>query len=733
MNTGAFSISTKKCIDSLKKLGFVNRINMEHKKVTVVIVTKNRKEELATAIKSCLAQIYPMEILVLDDGSTDGSFDLVKREFIGVRVIRFNVSEGYIKRRNQAARLAKGDILFSLDDDAIFSSKHIVKDIIAEFKHPRIGAVSIPVIDINKNNKLRQPSLPGKKDCIIDSYIGTGYAIRKDLFIRLGGYRESIVHQGEEKDLCIRIYDEGYVVKLGCSDPIHHLESITRDSKKIYILGRRNDILFTWWNIPMPYFIIYFIGTIFKNLIFIFQSGKLIWGIEGLFHGCKAICDRFGEREPVSVKTYCLFKKMKKKGVLSLEEVVDDMYKKENLIISHAGKQHSYKVALSFKKLGRLSKFITSAYYKPGIFPDKIFSKNKIFHKKLMKRNEPDLHNKVKRFPFLEIPELVLRSLIGNKRLTSKLVYFRDVLFDKFVARTQLKTGKIFWGFQGSCLESLKKAKKKGMIAVCEFSTAHITAALDILGKERDKYPEWADTISNASFPYWYIDRLKQEPLEANYCIAASSFTKKTLVEAGIPSSKIFILPLGVDLEQFKFKERSKEMQFNILFVGGVGQRKGIKYLLDAYEKIKTNNTSLKIVGPIVGSSNQLFKKKYLFDYLGILKPVEVCSIMHQCHVLVLPSLFEGFGLVVLEAMATGIPVIASENSIGPDIIEEGKEGFILKPEDVEGLRKKLEFLKNNRKKLIKMGEAAAKKAKKYSWIEYRKRLKRILELIEKI
>ena len=122
-----------------------------------------------------------------------------------LRLIRHEVSAGYIVRRNEGARLAKGDVIFSLDDDAVFSSPFVVEQTLRDFSHPRIGAVAIPYIEPHKANKEMQRA-PTREDVwITASYIGTAHVVRRDVFLALGGYREHLVHQGEEGDFCIRM------------------------------------------------------------------------------------------------------------------------------------------------------------------------------------------------------------------------------------------------------------------------------------------------------------------------------------------------------------------------------------------------------------------------------------------------------------------------------------------------------------------------------------------------
>ena len=122
-----------------------------------------------------------------------------------LRLCRHEVSAGYIVRRNEGARLAKGDVIFSLDDDAVFSSRFVVEQTLRDFSHPQIGALAIPYIEPHKANKEMQRASTGEDIWITASYIGTAHAVRRDVFLALGGYREHLVHQGEEGDFCIRM------------------------------------------------------------------------------------------------------------------------------------------------------------------------------------------------------------------------------------------------------------------------------------------------------------------------------------------------------------------------------------------------------------------------------------------------------------------------------------------------------------------------------------------------
>ncbi len=400
--------------------------------------------------------------------------------------------------------------------------------------------------------------------------------------------------------------------------------------------------------------------------------------------------------------------------------------------VAHSGKQHAYRHALAVERCGALDLFITSGYFKAGRFPDTLATRVPKIDRALRRRHQAGLPvEKIVRRWRYELPELAVRRAFGAGPLADSCVFRRDASFDRWVARRWIKNCDCYWGFQGSCLESLRAARRRGMIAVAEFATAHVTRAIELLSRESQRHPEWAATISNFSFPDWYLERLEAEPHAADYCIAASQFTRDSLIEAGVEPERILLLPLGTDLEQFQFVRRSAEGPFRILFVGGIGQRKGVKYLLEAFDRIRGPGVELTLAGPLPADTRPLDPYRSSVRLTGRLDQSEIVREMQQAHVLVLPSVFEGFGLVIAEAMSTGMPVIASTHSAGPDIIREGVDGFVLESDDVEGLAERLETLRNDRRRAVEMGVAAAERARSFSWDVHTDRVREILDVLK--
>ena len=290
-------------------------------RASVVITTRSRKDDLRTALQSAVRQTARPEIIVIDDGSTDETAKMVQSEFPQVRLIHHDDSRGLIVRRNEGARLAVGEVVFSIDDDAAFTSAYTVEQTLREFDDPCIGAVAIPYVEPNKGELVFQQAPAGSDVWITDSFVGTSHAVRRDIFLQLGGYRELLIHQGEERDFCARMLSSGRLVRLGRADVIHHYESPKRDMRRMDYYGRRNDVLFVWHIVPMPYFPVHMVGTTFNGVRSAWRARRAANMLGGVLSGYADCLSQWNARSPVPVAVYRLHRKLKKSGPFSIEDI----------------------------------------------------------------------------------------------------------------------------------------------------------------------------------------------------------------------------------------------------------------------------------------------------------------------------------------------------------------------------------------------------------------------------
>jgi len=297
--------------------------------------------------------------------------------------------------------------------------------------------------------------------------------------------------------------------------------------------------------------------------------------------------------------------------------------------------------------------------------------------------------------------------------------YYTDRFYDLCVSK-MLEKCDIFHGWNNHSLRSLRKAKESGAIAVIERASSYpiiqerlLMQESKLFGIERKRNPS--------------IERSCKELEECDYVTIPSDFVKETFIEIGFPEEKLIKIPFGVDVKKFEF-EREESDKFIVLFVGQVGLRKGVQYLLKAWKELNLKDSELRVCGKITPEF-EMFVKKYKSDnvkFLGFVK--DVLEEYKKASVFCFPSIEDGFGLAPLEAMAGHTPVIVSENTGSKDLIRDGKDGFVVPIRDVKALKEKILYFYENPEEIRRMGRNARKHVEKYTWERYGEELVRAYE-----
>jgi GT2 family glycosyltransferase len=287
----------------------------------VIIPTRNRKELLGKAITSALAQTVPVEVFVMDDGSTDGTGVFVAENFPTVHYQRSEVSIGPTGQRNRGADAATAPFIVTLDDDCVFSSPQTLERTLSLFDHPRVGAVTIPFVNVLQDAVLRSSAPQPRGIWTSYHYFGGMIAFRRDAYRAVGGCRQYLFMHVEEPDLATRLLNAGYVIRLGTQRGIDHYESPVRDRPRLDVLGPRNHVLYTWYNVPMPYFPLHLAGTTFNTLRHGVKHRTLRRVLRGLMRGYGGIVHEMTRRHAVSANTYRLIQMLKTKDAVLLEEI----------------------------------------------------------------------------------------------------------------------------------------------------------------------------------------------------------------------------------------------------------------------------------------------------------------------------------------------------------------------------------------------------------------------------
>lgn len=357
------------------------------------------------------------------------------------------------------------------------------------------------------------------------------------------------------------------------------------------------------------------------------------------------------------------------------------------VVLSVLGKFHTFDLAREMHSRAALTSIFT-AYPRfklrgEGIPPDKIQS-----------------------YPWYHTPYMALRL---RDRVDLRLAYIWEYLdritFDRYTANN-LPSCDVFVGISSAALASGQRAKVMGARYVCDRGSAHIRTQDDLL---RDEYAHWKE-------PYIptdprIVDREEAEYAEADCITVPSSFSARTFAQKGVQTDKVKVLGYGVNLQHFYPSADKTPDTFNVLFAGGAHLRKGIPYLLQAYRTLKHPRKTLSFAGTCPPDLIQLMKRAGLWpddiQLLGHLNWGQLRDRMSRSHALVLPSIEDGFGLVLAQALACGCPIIASEHTGAPDLIEDGHAGFIVPIRRGDLIAERLQQLADDTALQKKMGQGA--------------------------
>lgn len=255
----------------------------------------------------------------------------------------------------------------------------------------------------------------------------------------------------------------------------------------------------------------------------------------------------------------------------------------------------------------------------------------------------------------------------------------------------------------------------------------HPERVRQILERERDLHPECSESLNKEwelSLPPEDFERLTAESRMADHWIAASGFTSETLIESGVPAERIHVTPYGADLERFrpcpKRRAQRGEGRLRLLFVGTINQRKGIKYLLDAVEMIHSPLVELVVCGRVVDDLPAFKNFHGSLEVWPSVSSERLVEAYQTSDIFVFPSLAEGFGHVLLEAMACGLPVVSTNRTAARELVREGVDGFLVAPGSSVELASRLELFLKDRTLAARMGAAARLRAEEFTWPRFR-------------
>lgn len=217
--------------------------------------------------------------------------------------------------------------------------------------------------------------------------------------------------------------------------------------------------------------------------------------------------------------------------------------------------------------------------------------------------------------------------------------------------------------------------------------------------------------------------------LKGDLFLPISERWKNTLIELGCNERKIIVHRMGIDTSKFLFSpgKHTNNGKVRLLTIGRLVEKKGVQYGIQAVAKVLREypNIEYKIAGdgPLKNSLEDLVKELNIGDhvkFLGWKQQEEIVELLKDTDLLIAPSVTgknadqEGIPVVLMEAMAQGLPVISTQHSGIPELVKDGESGFLVPERDANSLAEKLEFLVKHPEIWEKMGLSGRKYVEKY-------------------
>lgn len=395
------------------------------------------------------------------------------------------------------------------------------------------------------------------------------------------------------------------------------------------------------------------------------------------------------------------------------------------MLLIHPGTQHSFHLARELNRVGILFKFYTGFAFSKDSFIYKISSVMPMLKKRYLGGVHP---SQLVSSPLLESISFFLLKLGFNSEM---ILANKNRIFQNFVPDYALKSADIVIGFDTCSWIISRRCRSLGKPFILEASIGHPVPKNKIFARLISEFPQWKSEIPIKKRKY--ISYEEEEIANATCISVPSTFVRRTYLMENVPAEKIIVNSFGTDIRAFSAKQYKlyigKKIRF--LFFGSLNARKGLPLLLKAWEHSFLEECELTIAGFGSIPAGILLPKNVI--NAGTISKEDREQLYHRSDVFVFPSYYEGFAQVLIEAAASGLPIISTINSGAEEIVENGKNGFIIEEGNESQLIKAITFFINNSQQIPEMGSLSRRKAEKFNWGDYGKRWNKALkEILEK-
>jgi glycosyltransferase involved in cell wall biosynthesis len=404
----------------------------------------------------------------------------------------------------------------------------------------------------------------------------------------------------------------------------------------------------------------------------------------------------------------------------------------------------AFEAVAGLSRAGLLGGFLTSSYYKRDawlaslarrIAPGGMARLERI----LLRRNHPDIPPAaVRTVPSFDLA-LKLEARFGEAwpGPARRLARWRTERFDAQLARVVEKArpeALLLFSDVGSA-QALPMCRRLGIPSIVSMVHGDVLDEEQVLETEAAAAPDFMPLYLGSGaldrvLLRWLHERRKKDLELADRILVPSDHIARRLVRHGTSSHKLRVIPYAADCRRFRpLPSKAHGPSCTFLFAGGISQRKGIKYLLEAWLAIRRPNWRLQLLGPLPREPGPLAPYLDAVELLGRVSHAEMPARLAAADVFVFPSLFEGSAVVTYEALACGLPSVVTPDA--GSVLRDGIEGFLVPPRDVGALAARMERLALDPGLRVHMALAARARALAFDWPRYHEGLvATLLELV---
>ncbi|MBN1551178.1 glycosyltransferase family 4 protein [bacterium] len=404
---------------------------------------------------------------------------------------------------------------------------------------------------------------------------------------------------------------------------------------------------------------------------------------------------------------------------------------KPNILVAQLGARRHYIVPATLNKYGMLHDFYTDIFLKSSFCETMVKNIASRFGltsvKRLAGRHSSQLPlNKIHTFPVFGLRYKYRGRFSNTDESKVKNWLWGGKTFCESIIKRSWEGVTGVYSFSSAALELLQKAKNIKICSILDMATALRKVEYEIYENESAVFPGWADSRYWTESDDAYHNRQLQEIRVASTIICSSTYVKRMIQNVPGFEKRLSVLPIGFDSHFSQPTEKSSKGPLKILCIANGGILKGFGYLARAVKNFGSN-LQTRVVGELTVSQTAKSDLSENLELFGSVPRTEIAGHYEWADVFVLPSLSETFGLVILEAMSYGLPVITTDHTAGPDIIRQEGDGYIVPAGDSEAIAEKLEWFLMNRQQLPDMSSQAYERSREFSMEKYGEKLVSII------